>query len=81
MFIRFWIEIENTTVNEIAIAFLGTMLTVELIEFCLRSIQFFGIAIRYKSDVHNIQNGLISIPNLRRDEALAIGTKSFVIDR
>ena len=97
VFIRLWIEVDNaglrehtgvranetpsTHMNDIAIAFLSTVLTVVLVEFRFRSVQFTRVAIGNEGDVDNVENRLIGIPHLIADEEPTVGTERFVVDR
>lgn len=65
--------------NQIAKTFIGSMLTDKFVEFGGGIVCFTSISIGYQSDVDNIQDRLISGPQLCCYELAAIGTQGFVV--
>ena len=66
--------------NLIAVAFVGTVLAIELIQFRFWPVEFFGIAEGHKADIDNTENGLKSIGNLCADELSTIRAECFVVE-
>jgi hypothetical protein len=67
--------------NEIGIAFISAVLTVELIELGFRSIDFTGVAVRNERQMDDVRHGSVGFPDLCRRELTTIGTQRFVVDR
>jgi hypothetical protein len=65
----------------ISVAFVGTMLAIELIEFCFWPVELFGIAEGNEADIDNTENGLEGVRNLSTDELSTIRAEGFVVER
>jgi hypothetical protein len=66
--------------NLIAVAFVGSVLAIELIEFGFWPVELFGIAEGNKADIDNTENGLEGIRNLGADELSTIRAEGFVVE-
>ena len=66
--------------NLIAVAFVGAVLAIELIEFGFWPVEFFGIAEGNEADIDNAENGLEGIRYLCADELSTIRAEGFVVE-
>ena len=66
--------------DEIGIALIHAVLTVELIELGFRSIDFAGIAVRNDRQIDDVRHGSIGFPHLCCRKLTAIGTQGFIVN-
>ena len=69
-----------TDMDQIAVAFISTVLTVELIQLGFRPIDFPRIAIRHQGQIDNLQNSLEGVPHLMNGELPAVSAQGFVVN-
>ena len=71
---------DEAHMNEISIAFISAVLTVELIELGFRSVDFTGIAVRHERQIDDVRHGSVGFPDLCRCELTTIGTQRLVVN-
>jgi hypothetical protein len=63
-----WVKINEATMQQIAPAFIATMLAAKLPQFCLVPVCFLGVTVRYYFKIHDASDLVKCFPQLPTHE-------------